>query len=100
MDNKGTTKLHNRTFQHFDIENGYDSVEVFDGEFSTSKSLSKYKGNSKPAVIFIMLWNSLMFCQIFLSPQVKRCAINTCNHGICELPHELPNDLRLRILEN
>ena len=36
-----------------------------------------------------------MFCQPFLSPQVKRCAIITYEHGIYELPHELPNDLRL-----
>ena len=42
----------------------------------------------------------LMFYQIFLSPQVKRWAINTYKHGIYELPHEFPNDLRLRILEN
>ena len=39
-----------------------------------------------------------MFYQIFLSPQVKRWAIVTYKHGIHELPHELPNDLRLRIL--
>ena len=36
-----------------------------------------------------------MFYQIFLSPQVKRCAIITYKHGIHELLHELPNDLRL-----
>ena len=41
-----------------------------------------------------------MFCQIFLSPQVKRCAIITYKHGIYELPHELPKDLRLKILGN
>ena len=35
-----------------------------------------------------------------LSPQVKRCAIITDKHGIYELSHELPNDLRLRILAN
>ena len=39
-----------------------------------------------------------MFYQIFLSPQVKRCAIITSKHGIYEFPHELPNDLRLRVL--
>ena len=38
--------------------------------------------------------------QIFLSPQVKRDAIITYKHGIYELPHELRNDLRLRILGN
>ena len=37
-----------------------------------------------------------MFYQIFLSPQVKRRAIITYKHGIYELPHELPNDLRLK----
>ena len=35
-----------------------------------------------------------MFYQNFLSPQVKRCVIITYKHGIYELPHELPNDLR------
>ena len=40
-----------------------------------------------------------MFYQIFLSPQVKRSAIIS-NKGVYELPHELPNDLRLSILEN
>ena len=39
-----------------------------------------------------------MFYQILLSPQVKRCVIVTYKYGICELPHELPNDLRLRIV--
>ena len=38
--------------------------------------------------------------QIFLSSQVKRCVIITYKHGINELPHKLPNDLRLRILGN
>ena len=41
-----------------------------------------------------------MFYQLFLSPQVKRCAIITYEHGIYELPQELPNDGRLRILGN
>ena len=42
----------------------------------------------------------LMFRQTFFSPQVKRWAIVTYKHGLYELPHELPNNLRLRILEN
>ena len=37
-----------------------------------------------------------MLYQIFLSPQVKRWAIVTYKDGIYELPHELPNDLKLR----
>ena len=36
--------------------------------------------------------NPNQFYQIFLSPQVKRWAIITYKNGICELPHELPND--------
>ena len=39
-----------------------------------------------------------MFYQISLSPQVKRCAIITYKHGIYDLPHELPNDFRLKDL--
>ena len=38
-----------------------------------------------------------MFYQVFLLTQVKQWAIITQKHGIYELPHELPNDLRLRI---
>ena len=38
--------------------------------------------------------------QIFFSLQLKRSVIISNKHGIYELPHELPNDLRLRILEN
>ena len=41
----------------------------------------------------IMLWDVLMFYQIFLSPQVKRDAVISNKKGVWELPHELPNDL-------
>ena len=41
-----------------------------------------------------------MFYQIFISLQVKRCAIITYKHGTDELSHELPKDLRLGILAN
>ena len=36
-----------------------------------------------------------MFYQIFFPPQVKLWAIITCQRGIYDLPHELPNDLNL-----
>ena len=39
-----------------------------------------------------------MFYKIFLSPQVKGSMIISNKHGIYELSHELPNELRLRIL--
>ena len=41
-----------------------------------------------------------MFYQIFVSPQVKRCAITTYKHGIYKLSHELPNHLKLKKLGN
>ena len=50
------------------------------------------------AILLLIFRYFLMFYQIFLSPQVKRCATITNKHGIFELPHELANDLRLRIL--
>ena len=38
-----------------------------------------------------------MFYQPFRSPQVKQSAIIIYKHDIKELPHELPNDLGLKI---
>ena len=52
------------------------------------------------AISFIIFWEYSMFYQIFLSPQMKRWTIITYKHGIYELPHELPNNLRLTILTN
>ena len=40
------------------------------------------------------------YIKIFLTRQVKRSVIISNKHGIYELPHKLPNDLRLRILGN
>ena len=60
----------------------------------------KVKKEWSVIISFITFWDFPMFYQIFLSVQVKRCAIITYKHGIYELPHELPKDLRLRILGN
>ena len=38
---------------------------------------------------------AIMFHQICRSPQVKRTMIIGNKHGIYELPHELPNELRI-----
>ena len=46
------------------------------------------------------IWDNFTDEQIFFSPQVKRSVIISNKHNIYELPHELPNDLRLRKLEN
>ena len=40
-----------------------------------------------------------MFCQIFISPQVKPYAIITYKHVMYELLHDLPNDLRSKDLK-
>ena len=48
----------------------------------------------------ILFWDFLLFYQIFLSPKVKQSMIISNKQGVYELPHELPNDLRLRILGN
>ena len=50
--------------------------------------------------IFIIFLDILIFHQISLSLQVKRNAIISNKHNIYELPYELSNDLRLRILRN
>ena len=49
---------------------------------------------------FITFRDFLMVEQIFFSPQVKRSVIISNKYGIYEFPHELPNDLRLRIAES
>ena len=48
----------------------------------------------------IIFWDFLMFYQIFFLFQVKWSVIIGNKHGIYELPEDLPNNLRLRILEN
>ena len=54
---------------------------------------------NRPTIMEIILWDFLMLYQIFLLPQVKRSAIISNKQGVYEVPQELPNDLRLRILE-
>ena len=41
-----------------------------------------------------------MFYQLAISPQVKQCTIITYKNGTYELPHEMSNNLKLRILGN
>ena len=55
---------------------------------------------SLSTIMDIIFGDFLILYQIFFSPQVKRSVIISNNYGIYELPHELPNDLRLSILGN
>ena len=70
--------------------------------FNKFSYYQRHKNQKKilQTVIFLIFCDLLNFYQIFLSPQVKRWAIITYKHGIYDLPHQLPNNLRLRILEN
>ena len=51
-------------------------------------------------ILAIIFRDLLTFHEIFFSPQVKRIVIISKKHGIYEFPHELPNDLRPKILGN
>ena len=46
--------------------------------------------------MFIIFWNILIDKQIFFSPQAKRSVNISNKHGVYKLPHELPNNLRLK----
>ena len=56
--------------------------------------------NFEITVLVMIFWDFFMFYQISFSPQVKRSVIISNKGGIYELPHELPNNLRLRKLGN
>ena len=51
-------------------------------------------------MILIIFWNFFIFFQFFILPQGKQCAIITYKINTCQLPHELPNQLNLRISGN
>ena len=55
---------------------------------------------TKPTIMVIIFRDILLFEQIFLSPQVKRSVVISNKHDMYELPHELLNNIRLRILGN
>ena len=86
----------------FNLNSLLSSSLLLFGVFEICFSLIRLKKSFKyaSAISFIIFWDFLIFYQIFLSPQAKRWAIVTYKHGIYEFPHELPNDLRLRILGN
>ena len=44
----------------------------------------------------IMFWEFLLLYQITFSPQLKQSVITSNEHRTNKLPHELPNNLRLR----
>ena len=53
-----------------------------------------------PTIMVITVWNLTMFQYRSDSRQLKRNVISCIANLVYELPHKLPNDLRLMILEN
>ena len=66
--------------------------------FSQNKSIINFWWGS--TIMVITFLDFLMFDQIFLSLTVKQSVVISNKHGIYELPHEFPNDLKSRILGN
>ena len=65
-------------------------------EIQLEKHSDINKISESSTILVIIFWDMLMFYQIFLSPQLKRIVIIRNKHGI----YELPNNLRLTILQN
>ena len=64
---------------------------------AVNKDIKRKRKNYRQSLSYFFK-DFLMFCQIFFSQQVKQCAFITYKRGIHELPHELQNDRRLKIL--
>ena len=54
----------------------------------------------QPLILVIIFWNFTVLSHRSASPQVKRSSISSITNLVYQLPHELPNDLRLRKLGN
>ena len=68
----------------------YDLVSSNQGYLKIESLILLY---SKIVTINCIIFSDfLMFCQTFLSPQVKRCAIITYKHDIFNFPRDLPNN--------
>ena len=75
-----------------------DCINITTGHICTC--IDRNRIEIATTIIFIIFSDFLIFYEIFLSPQVKPCAIITSKHAIYEFPHEWRKDLRLRILGN
>ena len=64
------------------------------------QTIKKNEKEPGATIMDIIFWDFLMLYQIFFSPQKKQSVIINNKHGIYEMPYELANDLKLRILGN
>ena len=70
-------------------------------KFESSLEVQRIKKKKKiQRILVIIFWNFTMLQYRSDSPQVKQKLIFSIANLVYELPHELPNDLRLRILGN
>ena len=51
-------------------------------------------------ILGTIFWHFLIVSLRSESPKVKQCLVSSITNFVHELPHQLPNYLRLRILEN
>ena len=79
------------------IETYSDKVYTNIHSLNEQKDHSYVQTTSMKDIIF---WEFLILYQSFFSPQVKRSVNISNKHGIYDMPHHLPNELRLRILRN
>ena len=64
------------------------------------RKLSTSTRSSSSTVMVIIICGFLMLDQVLVPPQVNRIVIISSKHGIYDLPHELPNDFKFKILPN
>ena len=74
-------------------------MSSFFQKFESSLECREQKENFQ-TILVIILWNFEIFYYRSDSPQVKQNLISGIANLVFELPHELPNNLRLRILGN
>ena len=64
------------------------------GIFAKLHIYGKAEERCGTAIVLIIIWDFLIFYQVFFSLQVTRSAIISNKSDIYDLPHKLPNDLR------
>ena len=106
LESHGTIKVFVQTRCEVDImfrNEWVKKISQHGNFFTTQKNVFAHKHKDKNKVNcnhFHNILRLLMFYQMVLSAQVRQWKIITYKHDIYKLPHEVQNDLRLRILGN
>ena len=75
-----------------------DILVIYKNGLIRKKMLISNFMTSQPAILIIIFWNFTIFQYRSDSPQVEGNLISSIANLVYELPHELPNKLRRRIL--